>query len=160
MSHIIPILIGFPRINTVNIMKQKQKFPEINVPASGKPKWMGGAFTVTFIFSPKGNFVVKGYMEEVEQYIASHFGQRYLVRHNLYKDKEFRTITRFSDACNLTLLEPNLSHHNYCPKYQIIPHNYDNDINSTILKLKRLPQKWIPEYDHMINRALRTRNKR
>ena len=39
---------------------------EILVESSGVKGWYGGAYTLVFVYSEHGNFVLKGYMKEVE----------------------------------------------------------------------------------------------
>ena len=141
-------------------MKQKLKLPEIVVPPSGKKRWLGGAYTFAFVYSPKGNFLIKGYLKEVEEYITKNIGGRYLIRlvlygapkYNNYRDnRPFRKILHFSDVCNLFIDSPNLRRHNYRTKYHIYPKTYFSNPNASIFKLKRLPQRWIPEYDYLID---------
>lgn len=55
-------------------------------PASGKKSWAGGAFTIAFVYSNKGNFIVKGFLNEVEAHLASlkNRGYKYFVNYTLY----------------------------------------------------------------------------
>ena len=50
-------------------MKNKEELPVIEVPASGKPEWSGGAWCLVFVYSNKGNFLLKGYSKECGEYI-------------------------------------------------------------------------------------------
>jgi hypothetical protein len=50
-------------------MKKKEELPIIEVPASGKRNWGGGAWCLVFVYSNKGNFLLKGYFQECQEYI-------------------------------------------------------------------------------------------
>lgn len=77
----------------------KKNWPTINVQANGKCGWMGGAFSLSFVYSNRGNFLLKGYVKEVEEYLKKEkqSGLKYFVRHNLYPnfDRSRRTILDF-----------------------------------------------------------------
>lgn len=129
----------------------KSKFTVIGVPAKGKQDWWGGAFTLTFVYAPHGNFLVKGYKREVDDYIESHF-KRYFLRSVLYRHGEHRTIFRFSDECQLFVSEPKLSIHDYSTRFKVMPRSYHTNKDSIMLKFKRFPTKWIPEFDYLIDK--------
>lgn len=131
-------------------MKQKTKYQEIIVPATGRKSWMGGAYTLTFIYAPEGNFLIKGYMAEVEEYIKGRF-KRCLMRHVLYRERENRTILHFSDSCNLFIETPSLRKRNYSPRYTVRPYGYYENPDASTFKFKRLPQYWLKEYDYLID---------
>jgi len=50
-------------------MDTKEKFIEIEVPSSGKKGWYGGAWCTVFVYTSKGNFFLKGYRKECEDFI-------------------------------------------------------------------------------------------
>jgi hypothetical protein len=68
----------FTRINFQNM---KAKFREIEVAPDGKRKWIGGAYIHAFVYSNKGNFLVKGYEREVNEFLKDlkSKGYRYFV---------------------------------------------------------------------------------
>ena len=80
-------------------MKKKEELQVIEIPASGKSKWMGGAWCLVFVYSNKGNFLLKGFIQECEDYIKSEklkcwaFFQLHHGKSYPYGDK-FRTIIR------------------------------------------------------------------
>jgi hypothetical protein len=132
-------------------MKKKQKYQEINVPASGKKQWYGGVFTVAFIYAPEGNFVLKGFMSEVEEYVRKHF-TRYLVHYVLYYKGKTRTILHFSNSLGLHIESPNLKGCDRRTRYEIYPYGYYVNPDAVKLKFKRLPQYWLKEYDYLIDK--------
>jgi len=50
-------------------MNNKEEFPVIEVQSSGRPEWGGGAWCLVFVYSNKGNFMLKGYLKECKEYI-------------------------------------------------------------------------------------------
>jgi hypothetical protein len=132
-------------------MTAKKQFEVINVPNDGEPKWYGGAFTLAFVYSNKGNFLVKGYDKEVEQYIKTHF-TRYFVRMVLYGKGEHRDIFHFGSKCNLALDAPHFKRSDYHNKYRVRPYGYGSIPLGVQLTFKRFPTKWIPEFDYMVDK--------
>lgn len=52
---------------------QNKKYPVIDVRASGKSGWVGGAYMLCFVYSKyKSNFVLRGYNKEVEEYLKNY----------------------------------------------------------------------------------------
>ena len=56
-------------LKIISLLKTKTLIKEILVPASGKSTMFGGAWCIVFVTSENGNFVLKGYMKECEEYI-------------------------------------------------------------------------------------------
>jgi len=51
-----------------------KKYPIIDIPADGKSGMWGGAYCLCFVYSKyKGNFVLRGYMREVEAYLKKNY---------------------------------------------------------------------------------------
>ena len=46
-----------------------KKFREIIIPPSGKKNWGKGAYTLAFVYSNKGNLLVKGFLKEVQDFL-------------------------------------------------------------------------------------------
>jgi len=122
--------------------KKKKTLPVIEVPASGVSNWSGGAYTLSFVYSNKGNFLVKGYLREVEDYIKKNF-PRYFVNHTLWK-KDFlgrsihRSIWKFwKDGVYVT--KPDRRSRSKKWKFTYFSPNQPK------LEFKRLPKSWIPE---------------
>jgi hypothetical protein len=131
---------------------KKKEFQEIIVPEN-LPTRRRGAFTLAFIYSPQGNVLLKGRMRDVETYLQKNYKhKRYLIRYVLYKNGEHRDILHFSEVCNLSIRQPNIKMRDYHTRYEIYPYAYMSNKSAISLKLKRLPQKWIPEYDYLIDK--------
>lgn len=139
----------------------KRNYQVIKVQDSGKPDWGGGARTYAFVFDKSGNYLVKGYMKEVEKYVQSHF-KHYFVNYTLFNGKKIirgrygeilppqRNIWRFGDACGLHITEPNLSKNNYMPRYTVEPWGYDHNVNAVRMTFRRMPNRWLPEFDALV----------
>jgi len=130
----------------------KRKFTIIDIPAKGKQEWWGGSFTLTFVYAPQGNFLLKGYKREVDEYMNTHF-KRYFYRAVLYRHGENRTIFRFSSECELHVSEPSLKKRDYNTRFTVTPRSYYSNKDAFILRFKRFPTKWIPEFDYLIDRC-------
>jgi hypothetical protein len=63
-----------------------QDFPVIEIAPSGKPSWMGGAWCLVWVYSTEGNFLLKGFREECENYIVEK-GWKCWAIYNLYHTK-------------------------------------------------------------------------
>jgi len=81
-------------------MKKKEEFQVIEVPASGKPSWGGGAWCTVFVYSNKGNFFLKGFIRECEEYIKDNNWKCWAIfqlhhgNSHPYGSEKFRTIIR------------------------------------------------------------------
>ena len=83
-------------------MSKNKNLPVITLSASGDAHWCGGAYTLTFVYSNRGNFLIKGYLKETEEYLKNevHKGLKYFCNYTLYHtysknsswDKGFRNI--------------------------------------------------------------------
>jgi len=142
-------------------MKNK-KLPKIIVPASGKKDWSGGAFTIAFVYAKSGNMVVKGYHKEVEEYIQKNF-TNYFVKYTLWSKNPLmrmsgncRTIVDFWKE-DIGIFCPSLrSRSKSSDKFKFIIKPYScgfgkqlskKELEEKTLKFKRLPNKWIPEFE-------------
>ena len=47
----------------------------IEVPKVTKPCWMNGAYTIAFVYSDKGNFILKGYAGDIHHYLNNFNGK-------------------------------------------------------------------------------------
>lgn len=122
------------------------------IPATGKPNWGGGAYTIAFVYSNKGNFIVKGYLKEIRDYLNVEIskGLKFIVNYTLWSknpytgSKHHRDIWNSSNN-NVSVFEPDYKvkdkeFRRY--KWKIV--NYNNDKE---LEFKRFPKRWIPEFD-------------
>ena len=132
-------------------MKTKKQLEVITVPNDGVPKFYGGAFVLAFVYSDKGNFLVKGYSHEVDKYLKAHFA-RYFVRYTMHHKGEQRSWFHFGDKCNLAIDEPNLKRSDFHRKYRVRPYGYEHNLMAVQLTFKRFPTRWIPEFDFLIDK--------
>lgn len=137
----------------------KNTFTVIEVPNSGRTDWTGGAFCLTFVYSPKGNFLVKGYVRESSEYIQNHF-DRYFYRRVMYRKRTSRTSFYFSDVCRLHIKEPRLKNRGYNRRFIVQPYSYEENHDAIRLQFKRFPTKWVPEFDYLIDKYCAGRNKK
>lgn len=137
----------------------------IEVPNSGKTDWYGGAYTFAFVYSNQGNFLVKGYRIEVQEYLKKRVnkGLKYFVNFNLLNsDKDGFGIRNDRSFWNhyhedYTILEPEMNIQytdgGFNPKYNGWSkwrfYRYKNKVgqSGTIKEFKRLPKKWLDLFD-------------
>jgi len=147
----------FYREKAVKIYEKKQrallnkKYPVIDVPASGKRSWSGGAYCLCFVYSKhKGNFVLRGYYKEVEEYLKKNY-THYFYNMSLWHRGFSRDIWYFWKD-NIGLFEPSKrKRKGVREKFQVRPYsNYETsaeELKEKTFTFKRLPKRWIPEFD-------------
>jgi len=142
-----------------------KKYPIIDVPASGKSEWMGGAYTLCFVYSKyKGNFVLRGYLKEVEEYLKKNY-THYFYNLSLWYHGNNRDIWKFWKD-NIGIHKPHKDSKIFKGKnkwkWQVIPYgSWSYGVNSLeekaererrekeTLWFKRMPKHWIPEFDKL-----------
>lgn len=122
---------------------------------TGPKNYYQGAYTLAFVCSNQGNFLLKGYLREVEDELKKRksAGLKYYVRFSLWKEGKCRSILKFYLE-DYSFLEP--SRHSSSNdrwdhksrKYRLYKIEGLGDYK-TIKSFKRLPQKWIPEFDNL-----------
>lgn len=115
----------------------------ITVPDSGLKDWSGGARTFAFVYSNKGNFIVKGYYNEVDQYLENltRKGYKWFANFTLWYSGQSRNIWKFWKP-GVYIQDPSLYRNGKWTKWEV------NDFKTRkCLTFKRLPKKWIPEFD-------------
>jgi len=133
-----------------------KKYPVIDVPATGKQEWMGGAYVLCFVYSKyKGNVVLRGYMKEVEEYLKKNY-THYFCNMSLWSNGFNRDIWGFWKD-GIGVFEPNRHSKSYKGKdkwkFQVRPYSHwwdDEDENKEKVEplyFKRMPHRWIPEFD-------------
>lgn len=131
-----------------------KKYPVIEVPASGKSGWSGGAYCLCFVYSKyKGNFVLKGYYEEVKEYLKKNY-THYFCNFSLWHRGFNRDIWDFWKE-NISIFEPSRrKRKGGREKFEVRPYSiwFEDDATTEekdkmALKFKRLPKRWIPEFD-------------
>jgi len=148
------------REEAVKIYEKRQralnnkKYPVIDVPASGKRKWSGGAYTLCFVYSKyNGNFVLKGYHDEVREYLKKNY-THYFCNFSLWYRGFNRDIWDFWKE-DISIFEPSRRKRKGArEKYEVRPYSswFEDDVTTEekkkmSLKFKRLPKRWIPEFD-------------
>ncbi len=140
-------------------------YPVVNVQADGESGMSGGAYVLAFVYSKhKGNVVVKGYMREVEEYIKKNF-THYFVNYTLWYLGSHRDIWKFWKK-GIGIHEPTRS----CKRGKIdkkdrkfcvrpyVEWTYDSaeerekryeEAEEQALYFKRMPKRWIPEFDNL-----------
>ena len=148
--------------------KEKTMFKVIEVPNSGKKDWDGGAWCLVWVYSEKGNFLLKGFYKECRNYLTNSKNKCWAI-FNLYHSKialtdqirsyrrpsaipGYRTIhTTFN--CDFKVHDPGISRIPQSPssyrrrpkgknsseyKYTIYTNNYSDKI-----QVKRLPNRFV-----------------
>lgn len=115
---------------------------------------MGGAYTLAYVYSNKGNFLVKGYVREVEKYLETlkQKGYKYFVNLSLRHTKSYcvqndhRDIWKFYKDDNYSIWQPRRkTNKKKWDKWCV----YSCNENKTIMEFKRMPNRWIPEFDNL-----------
>lgn len=122
----------------------------IEVKASGNPNWYGGAYTIAFVYSNKGNFISKGYRAEVKEYLKALHGKgyKYFVNYTLWSRdfmgrKQHRSIWDFwKEDYSIWSPSKNCNGKSWS-KWQFRKYG---DVEP-IKEFKRLPKKWIKEFE-------------
>ncbi len=150
------------REKAIEIYEKKQrallnkKYPVIDIPASGKSGMCGGAFTLCFVYSKyKGNFVLRGYMREVEEYLEKNY-THYFCNFSLWHNGQNRDIWKFWKE-SIGIFDPTPRERKKGKKIMVRPYggswlrNAPNkdEIKEKTFNFKRLPKRWIPEFDKL-----------
>jgi len=135
-----------------------KRYPVIEVPASGNPEWGGGAYVLCFVYSKyKGNFVLKGYLKEVKEYLKKNY-THYFYNMSLWHHGNNRDIWGFWKE-DMGIFEPHRDSKMHKGKsrwnFQVRPytkwHESDEEYEKgeeQSLWFKRMPKQWIPEFDN------------
>jgi hypothetical protein len=134
-----------------------KKYPVIDVPASGKRMWGGGAYVLCFVYSKfNGNFVLRGYHDEVEKYLKKNY-THYFCNFSLWSGGFNRDIWHFWKD-GIGIFEPHRCSKTFKGKdrwkFQVRPYSHwweDEDEEKEKIEplwFKRLPKRWIPEFDN------------
>ena len=125
----------------------KKELEIIEVPASGRPNWGGGAYCIAFLYTKtKGNLIVKGYYKEVDDFIQKNY-THYFVNFTLWSHGMSRSIWRFW-ADGYYISDPNRqkSKHGRNVNYKWKIRSFYQD-NKNELTFRRFPKRWIKEFD-------------
>ena len=127
-----------------------KKYPVIEIPADGKSGMNGGAYCLCFVYSKyDGNFVLKGYMREVKEYLKKSY-THYFYNLTLWHNGISRNIWYFWKE-NIGIFDVSIKERRNGKKTQIRPYSFKltDDERKEIepLYFRRLPKRWIPEFD-------------
>lgn len=128
-------------------MKEKRLWRNVvEVPADGKKGWHYGAYTFAFVYSKKGNFLIKGYRREVQSYIKENFQSHYFVNFTLYDREVYRNIWHFwKEDVHIHEANPFFCSRRARPEHRKWKfYRYDDDV---FVEFKRLPKRWVPELE-------------
>ena len=128
---------------------EKKELNVIEVPASGRKNWSGGAYTIAFLYTKNnGNLIVKGYYDEVKDYIKNNY-THYFVNFTLWSNKQFRDIWYFW-LSNYYIAEPDRKKiKGRKPRYKwVVRKFFSNDVENK-LQFRRFPKRWIKEFDNL-----------
>lgn len=134
-----------------------KKYPVIDIPASGESGMMGGAYCLCFVYSKyNGNFVLRGYMREVEEYLKKNY-THYFCNLSLWYHGKNRDIWHFwKDKIGIHKphRESKMFKGNDKWKFHVKPYWQCDDSEEEKIKkeeqsmwFKRMPKRWIPEFD-------------
>lgn len=119
----------------------KKEFPVIEVPSDGKRRWYGGAYCTWFVYSKhNGNFILKGYHDEVEKYAQEHY-THYFYMNTMWCEKRHRGMWQFWKK-GVYIIEPSKARKTF--RYRVTTFNEPRKE----LTFKRIPNRWIPEFDN------------
>ena len=128
----------------------KKKYPIIDVPPSGNEHWSGGAYSLLFVYSKhKGNFIIRGYLEEAKNFLKKNY-THYFYYNSMWCRGVSRGYWSFWKD-NVGFFPP--SRRTKDRKYVVRTYSnsfYEKNENKNKiveLKFKRIPRRWIPEFD-------------
>lgn len=124
----------------------KKEYPVIEVPSDGKHNWYEGARCMFFVYSKNnGNFILKGYRREVEKYLKENY-KHYFYYVSMWYRGCSRGHWKFWKE-DVTIFEPSRTTKTF--KYKVVKYNNNQYPSKRVkeLDLKRLPKRWIPEFN-------------
>lgn len=134
-----------------------KKYPVIEVPADGKSDWGEGGYCLCFVYSKyNGNFVLKGYLREVKEYLKKNY-THYFYNLSIWHQGFSRDIWYFWKK-DIGIFDVTIKERKKGKKTQIRPYSsYGDDLNkmseeelkAKTFYFKRLPKRWIPEFDKL-----------
>jgi hypothetical protein len=139
-------------IYSYHVPEEDGKYPIYDIPPSGKKNWIGGAFTLCFVYSKyNGNFVIRGYHREVIDFLKRNF-THYFCYISMWNDGQSRGHWKFWKENNVTIFEPSpRSRDKFIRsyKYNVVKYYPNSFERMTEIKFKRMPHRWIPEFDKL-----------
>jgi len=120
-------------------MEKEKKYPIIDVPPTNKSGWIGGAFCLYFVYSKyNGNFILRGYQNEVKKYLKKHY-RCYFYYNSMWYRGMSRGYWRFwKDSVLISRPNKDFKEYKYC---------VEDFSSEKKLEFKRLPKRWVKEFD-------------
>lgn len=148
----------------ITALSNNKMYPVIEVPADGRRGMMGGAYSLCFLYTKhKGNFVIKGHVREVEEYVKKNF-THYFYNLSLWYLGQHRDIWHFWKE-SVNIYDPdkyekgadkNRLKFRVRPRcdwrWDVSDEEYERqqkDADERQLVFKRMPKRWIPEFDNL-----------
>jgi hypothetical protein len=124
--------------------KEKVQFQEVVLPNkfADKAKKPYDAYALAFVYTPEGNFLIKGFVTEIKEYLKSKH-PRYFGSFNLYHKGKKRTLWYFGD--NGFIISPRRENGYYTSKskyWRFKLYGFTKTI-----QFKKLPNKWVSILD-------------
>jgi hypothetical protein len=142
-------------IKDIHLPVKKGRYPIIDVPANGKPRWMYGAYTLCFVYSKhNGNFILRGYRGEVMEYLKKNY-THYFYYVSMWSNGRSRGHWEFWKE-HIGIFGPYRNSRTFKGKskwkfevrpYSSYKHVEDGYKDVESLWFKRMPHRWIPEFD-------------
>jgi hypothetical protein len=112
-------------------------------------------WTTIFLYTKKESYLLVGWSTPINTWIENNIQGPYLLRYDYWKGKEHRGSWWFRN-CNINITPPNQREdrwdENPRPRYKrhFCFWGRKNGQPTVFLKLRKIPSKWIPEYDEML----------
>lgn len=124
----------------------ESKFPEIVLPNKGIKGH--NPYTLAFVYGEKGNRLIKGYLQEVQEYLEK-LSEKFFVKYTFYHQGEHRGYWKFYKK-EIGIFEPEKGKYSSKRrrKFEIRGYsNFEGYEKVPVIQLKRMPHKWIPEFN-------------
>ena len=120
---------------------------EVILEPDGKSGMLGGAWCTSFVYSNKGNFLIKGYLRETQKYLEGlkSKGTKFIVNYNLHFNGKNRNIWSHSND-NVSIKSPRYK----CPIYGTCKwevYTWKDGKKTVLFSAKRLPKRWIEKFN-------------
>ena len=138
------------RDNSVFSSKSHKNYPIIEIMPDGKADWYEGSYCLLFVYSKyNGNFIIKGYRREALKYLKENYNH-YFYYVSMWHNGKSRGHWKFWKESDIIIFEP--SKEEKYSKFRFVKYDRNNGFNTTNsfeLSFKRMPKRWIPEFDNL-----------
>ncbi len=108
----------------------------------------GDLYGMWFVYTPQGNFLVKGMFGLCEQYIKKNFS-KYIARWTMWKNGKSRGHWQCSEGMSVSILSRmdkfGMIDYSQRLKYKVVFSKSEET-----LEFRKIPKKWLPEYDRIL----------